>query len=307
MIEKRSEMKTIVSVSLGSSSRDHSVTAGFCGEDFNIRRIGTDGDVEKAKALIRELDGKVDVFGMGGISLYLYGSNNKKYVLKSALPLAQAAVKTPMVDGSGLKNTMERNVVQYMRDEVGVPLAGKKVFLVCAMDRFGMAEAFSEMGCEMIFGDMMFALGIPVPIRSLKSLHRLASFLMPIVSRLPLKALYPSGKNQDSIVPKFTRYYEEADIIAGDFLYIRKHLPDRLDGKIIVTNTVTAADVSLLKQRGAKLLLTSTPVLEGRSFGTNVMEAVVVSLLGKAPGEITQDEYRQILKEDAFRHRVEYF
>lgn len=300
-------MKKIVSVSLGSASRDHSVTAHIGGEDFEIQRIGTNGDMQKAVALIQSLDGKVDVFGMGGISFYVYGRNNKRYTLKAALPIAQAARKTPIVDGSGMKDTLERNVVTYLQDALHVPLAGKKVLLVCAMDRFGMAEAFCRLGAQPIFGDLIFVLGIPLPLYKLSALHLLAGMLMPVVSRLPLKALYPTGQKQEEQVPKFTRYYEQADIIAGDYLYIKKYMPKDMQGKIIVTNTVTQKDVDMLRTRGVRMLLTSTPELDGRSFGTNVMEAVAVALLGKRPEEITMEDYGRILAQEGFRHRVECF
>jgi hypothetical protein len=300
-------MKRIVSVSLGSSSRDHRVVTKICGEDFLIERIGTDGDYEKAIALVRELDGKVDAFGMGGISLYLYGRNNHRYILNSAIPILKAAQKTPMADGSGLKNTLERHVVRYLKDELGIPLEQKTVFMVCGMERLGMAETFSQMGCNTIYGDFMFALDLPIPIRTLKGLHRVAAALMPVVRRLPLKALYPSGQSQDTNVPKYEKYYNRADIIAGDFLYIKKHLPLSIPGKIIVTNTVTAKDVEMLRERGAKLLVTSTPELEGRSFGTNVMEAAASALIGKRPEDITAEEYQTILSQGSFEHRVVYF
>ena len=70
-------MKHVVSISLGSSSRNHSVEAEFLGEKFKIERIGTDGDKKKAIQLIEELDGKVDAFGMGGIDYICIGK--KKY------------------------------------------------------------------------------------------------------------------------------------------------------------------------------------------------------------------------------------
>ena len=43
-------MKRVVSVSLGSSKRDKKVQATFFGEDFEIERVGADGDVEKVQA-----------------------------------------------------------------------------------------------------------------------------------------------------------------------------------------------------------------------------------------------------------------
>src|SRR5690554_6401058 len=127
---------------------------------------------------------------MGGISLYLYGKNNRRYILKSALPMIGAVVKTPMVDGSGLKNSLEANVVRYLKEGLGIPLEKMKVFMVCGMERLGMAEAFSRLGSSMVYGDIMFAVGISIPIKTLKGLHRIATLLMPIVGRLPLKMLY---------------------------------------------------------------------------------------------------------------------
>ena len=214
-------MKRIVSVSLGSSSRDHHVMTKIGDEEFLIERIGTDGDYGKAIAMIRELDGKVDAFGMGGISIYLYGKDNRRYILKSALPILKAAGSTPMTDGSGLKNTLERHVVRYLKEELHIPLERQTVLMVCGMERLGMAETFSRMGCRTIYGDFMFVLDMPIPIYTLEGLHRAASVLMPVIRRLPLKMLYPSGSSQEVNVPKYETYYNRADIIAGDFLYIK--------------------------------------------------------------------------------------
>jgi len=41
-----------------------------------------------------------------------------------------------------------------------------------------------------------------------------------------------------------------------------------------LTNTTTSENVEELKKRGVSLLITTTPVIEGRSFGTNVLEGV---------------------------------
>jgi hypothetical protein len=126
-------MKRIVSVSLGSSTRNHHVVVRIGQEDYSIERIGTDGSYDKAIELIKELDGKADAFGMGGISMYLYGRNHRRYIMRSALPLLKTAQKTPMVDGSGLKNTLERHVVQYLKEELGINLKEKTVLVVCGI------------------------------------------------------------------------------------------------------------------------------------------------------------------------------
>lgn len=289
-------MKRIVSVSLGSSKRDHAFETDFMGESFRIERIGTDGDWDKAIQLIRDLDGKIDAFGMGGIDLYVQ-LGSKRYVIKDAKKLMVEARKTPMVDGSGLKNTLERKCVLDIQKDGIYDLQGKKVLMVCGIDRFGMAEAFEEVGARLTVGDLIYAVGVPIPMHSLKTLRIVGSLLAPIIVRLPFDMLYPTGEKQEVIIPKYSKYYYNADVIAGDFIYIRRYLPERLDGKIIVTNTTTHDDLILLKERGVSKVITTTPDMGGRSFGTNVIEALMVSLISKPLDQIRPEDYYDMLKE----------
>src|SRR5699024_2362906 len=163
------------------------------------------------------------------------------------------------------------------------------------MDRVGLAEAYNAYGSKMLNVDLMFALGVPVPIYNTKTLHSIADIIMPVVCRLPFRMLYPTGNGQNITVERFKRYYNQADIIAGDFLYIKKHMPIYMSGKIVVTNTVTKEDIADLIERGVDLLITSTPALDGSSFGTNVLEAIVVCLSEKLPDELGLDGFREIV------------
>lgn len=298
-------MKRIVSVSVGSSKRDHTAEIEIFGEKFIIERIGTDGDFKKALQMIKDLDGKVDAFGMGGIDLYVYGGN-KRYIIKDAIPFKKAAQKTPIVDGSGLKNTLERKVIRYLAENGIIDFKGRKVLMTCAMDRFGMAQAFVQEGADLTIGDFIFLLDIPIPLKSLKVLYFLAAILAPIVVKLPFSIIYPVGKEQEVIKDKHSKYYRNAEIIAGDYLFIKKYMPVDMKGKIIITNTVTAEDVKLMKERGVELLVTTTPELNGRSFGTNVMEAVLVCIAGKAPEDMTPEDYNTLLDKIGFKPRIEY-
>jgi hypothetical protein len=78
-----------------------------------------------------------------------------------------------------------------------------------------------------------------------------------------------------------------------------------MSGKSIITNTVTAEDVDMLRKRGLSTLITTTPEMDGRSFGTNVMEALIVALLKKMPEEITDDEINGLLDRLNFKPRIE--
>lgn len=296
-------MKRIVSVSLGSSKRDHRVSLSILGEEIIIERIGTDGDLNKAIEKIKELDGKVSAIGLGGIDLYFI-IGNKRYVVRDALKMARSAVKTPVVDGSLIKETLERRTVMLLNDILPGGVKGKNVLLPSAVDRFGMAETFHKLGAKILIGDLMFALGIPIPLYSIKLLKLLAYILLPILTKLPFYMLYPVGEKQEENTPKFTNYFNWADIIAGDFIYIKKYMPQRLEGKVIFTNTVTPKDKELLKERGVRYLITTTPELEGRSFGTNVLEGFLIAMKDK---KLPQESDAEFLERIGFKPRVEMF
>ena len=297
-------MKKIVSVSLGSSTRDHRAVVDLLGEAFDISREGVDGKLDAAIKRVEELDGKVDAIGLGGIDVYLY-AGSKRYALRDGLRLLNAAKTTPVVDGSGLKNTLERNAVRFMQDELKIDLRGKKVLMVSALDRFGMAQALVDAGADVLFGDFIFALDKDIAVRDLKTFEEMAEKYLPDACKLPFQFFYPTGKKQEKPPqPKYPQYYEEADIIAGDFHFMRQFMPDRLDGKIVLTNTVTQANIDELRERGVAMLITTTPDFEGRSFGTNVIEAALLAILGKKWEDVSASDYERVLHELHLKPRV---
>lgn len=284
-------MKRAVSISLGSSSRDKRVVISLAGEEISIERIGTDGDVERARRLYQELDGKVDAFGVGGTDLG-FTVAGRYYPLHSSRKLISGVQQTPVVDGEGVRNVTERRVAELIEREIGEEVQPKRVMFPSAVDRYAMLLSFVEHGYDVLIGDLGFALGLPIAIRSLRTFHLLVRVLLPVLSHLPIEWLYPTGEKQERIEPKFEGWYNWATVIAGDCLYIKRHMPERLDGKVIVTNTTTEADVELFRGRGVRYLVTSTPRLEGRSFGTNVMEAALVAVAGQGR-RLTEDELEE--------------
>lgn len=297
-------MKKIVSVSLGSSTRDHRATLPLLGEEFDISREGVDGKLDAALARVRELDGRVDAIGLGGIDVYLY-AGSKRFALRDGVRLLESAKITPVVDGSGLKNTLERKAVDFMQRELGITLRNKHVLMVSALDRFGMAQAFVDAGADVLFGDFIFALDKDMPVKGLREFEALAEKYLPDACKLPFQFFYPTGKKQEKPPqPKYPQYYEQAEIIAGDFHFMRQFMPDRLDGKIILTNTVTQANLDELAARGVKTLITTTPDFDGRSFGTNVLEAALLAILGKEWADVTPADYERLLGELNLAPRV---
>jgi len=298
-------MKRAVSISIGSSKRNKAVQVTLLGQKVSIERIGMDGDMEAAALKYKELDGTVDAFGVGGADLGAL-ADGKWYPLYSVRPMVRFIEKTPLVDGGGLKNTLENKAPAFIDQKIGeyINARGRKALVTVGVDRWGLSKAFSEAGYETVYGDLMFGLDIPIAIHKLSSLKTVAALLMPIAGRLPFEMLYPTGEKQEQRTPKWGKYYDWATVIAGDCHYIKRFMPDALTGKVIVTNTTTPEDVAEFKKAGVKYLVTTTPVLEGRSFGTNMMEAALVAASGKGR-PLTWDELSEMIEKLNFEPQIQ--
>jgi len=284
-------MKHVVSVSLGSRKGDFTREIVIDGAVISLERRGVDGDYDRAMQMVHELDGNVDAIGLGGIDITIWVAG-KPFTVGDGRRLADAAHITPVVDGSGLKNTLERQVVGDLASQ-GRIKPESRVLMVSAMDRFGMAEAFVALGCPCVFGDLIFNIGLDFALTSLPELDQLAEKYRKRLLTVPFRMLYPTGAAQDEKLAdaRFARYYEEADIIAGDGHLILRHMPEFLPNKGVLTTTTRPHTLQRYIDAGVDWVATSTPDLGGVSSGTNLMEATLVALIGKPPHEITHAEY----------------
>jgi len=298
-------MKRAVSISIGSSKRNKKVEVTLLGEKISIERIGTDGDMEAAALKYQELDGTVDAFGVGGGDLGII-VDSKYYVFHSVKPMVRFIKKTPVVDGSGLRNTLEKKAAPFILEKLGdyINKMGKTALVMTGSDRWGLTRSFLDAGFECTFGDMLFSLEIPIVLHTAKQIKFFAALLLPLATRLPFNWIYPVGEKQEERKPKFPQYFKAVTVVAGDCHYIKRYMPDDMKGKIVVTNTTTPEDVELFRKCGVKYLITTTPVLDGRSFGTNMMEAALVAISGKNR-PLTWPEYDELLAKLNFEPQLQ--
>jgi hypothetical protein len=291
-------VKKVLSISVGSPSRDHTTVVNFLGQEIEISRQGTNGDFKKALALYKKYDGMVDAFGVGGTEFYLL-VGKRKYYFREGKTIRKAIHISKVGDGNGIKSIMSMRAMTALEAHLqkeGRTLKGMKALKTNAVDRYGMAEALVNAGCNVVFGDFMFTLGVPLAVHKLSTVRLVAALLLPVATQLPFSWFYPLGSEQDKAPKtKWGKYFEEATLIAGDFVQIRQNMPEDLHGKIIVTNTTTAKNVEELQKRGVNILVTTTPRLEGRSFGTNVMEATLLALMDKPQNEVQSTDFIDIL------------
>jgi len=255
--------------------------------------------------LLREADHDpgVDAVALGGIDL-LWEIEGKKYVVRQARSLADLVKNKPVVCGFGLKTTLEVKIARELFEE-GHLTVDHRVLFMSLTERYAMGRLFWDQGCPMIFGDLLFTIGIPLPIRSLRTGRSLARILLPLARQMPIRFFYPQGQKQEVRTPKYAKYFSWADVLAGDFLLIRKFAPDDLTGKVVITNTTTDEDRSMLTRAGVHKLIATTPRIQGRTFGANVLEGLVAAVLAKEGKDPLPENYPDVLDRHPLRPAIE--
>jgi len=277
------------------------------GHHFHVRREGTNGDFNLLKRRLVELDNDPDIaaIGLGGIDLFLNAAD-RTYWFRETKPLKKLVRNKALVDGSGLKGVVEADTVRYLKDELNLEITDKKILVTSAVDRWGLAMAFYDSDANTDFGDLYYVLGIRKILQSRKVLTRAVRIAAPIAINLPFSWLYPSGSDHNSQPTRHAwtdRLYHDYDIIAGDFKYITKYMPPELEGIWVITNTTTEADIEFLRERGVGKLITTTPRLKGRSFGTNVMEALLVASVDETKA-LSPERYLELMEEFDLRPSI---
>ncbi|GAB4216317.1 MAG: hypothetical protein OHK0022_57310 [Roseiflexaceae bacterium] len=283
-------MKRIVSISLGSSQRDYHFISTLLGQRIEVRRIGTNGDVARAAKLVREHDGRADAIGLGGLTpVFRVGA--ARYPHHEAIHIAAGAQRTPVVDGGGMKATLERWAVQQAGRMLHGAFSYRRILVTSGLEHYPLAQALAQYDAELRFGDPIFQLRLPfLPTpRTLAQLAFYAATTLPITALLPYRVLHPAGLGKEGHDPRAEGLFRWANVVAGDFAYIRRFAPHDLRGKLILTDDPSPEEIADLRERGVATLVTMTPPLcQERPFvAADVLEALAVAVMecGALPQE----------------------
>ena len=131
-------MRKILSISVGSSSRNHVTEQEFLGQVCRLERRGTDGDFDRAVALYAELDGTVDAFGVGGAEFFLE-VGKRRYYFRDCRRISRAVQKSKIGDGNGVKGLLAKRALADLEEHLqreGKTLRGLPALKTNAVDRY---------------------------------------------------------------------------------------------------------------------------------------------------------------------------
>ncbi|MBK8798447.1 MAG: serine carboxypeptidase [Anaerolineales bacterium] len=300
-------MKRIAVIHLDDVMYDEVVH--FLGQELEIYHRGCNGDVEQARALIAEQDGKVDAIGLEGLPSQLHlGSVHRSHEVGATLP--GAASQTPVVDGGGIRPGLERwAVILADRAQPGI-FAEKRVLMTPGLNHSGLVQALARHTRAIHYADPIVYFGMPdVPLVGARSTLEQAA--MPTLEQLkdaPFRRLMPLPGSPGHV--RAAEPFQKADVIAGDIGAIRRYAPDRLAHKTVVVEWAEQADVDDLRRRGVSIIVTLMPSLDpGDNLGrwsAATVEAVLVALRRDPNQPLSEDTYLDLMADIQWTPGIRY-
>ncbi len=136
-------MKTVVGISLGAGDQDFEFSARFLGQQFNVRRLGTNGSTAKAVKLLKHWEQHADAIGLGVVKdSYTVGS--RRYVEKDSTRMKSAVTRIPVTTGGRLSDILQEWALRHVQVKLGDYFNNAKVLFFSGMTNYKLALAMSE-------------------------------------------------------------------------------------------------------------------------------------------------------------------
>jgi predicted amino acid dehydrogenase len=288
---------------------DETAAIALLGQNIQVRRLGCGGDLDRAHALLAEYDGKVDAIALEGMPIGLRLGPAQQLHAAGAR-LAHVPTRTPVVDGGGVRDLLERwGVMLADRAQPGI-FSHRRVLMVPGLNHSGLAHALSRRAHDLRYADpeIFFALpGLPGVGRRW-TLQRAAAPTLDQLKQAPFQLLAPRAGPPAR--PRDAAPFAWADVLAGDSAAIRRYAPDTLRKKIVVVETASQEDVDDLRRRGVSVLVTLLPMLEGSErlagWSAATVEALLAALRPRPDAPLAEDTYLDLLADLRWAPAIRY-
>ncbi|NMT65099.1 dehydrogenase [Marinobacter orientalis] len=305
-------MKTVVSISHGSSEYDYDLETGFLGQPFRIIRIGTDGDLDRAEAALESVHSQADAIGLSMIDDH-YEVGRERLEHPDTARLEACVPDKPVTTGAGLRAILQEWAVRHTQTELGHFFDNARVLFMNGKAGYRIAKALSEHTDNLFFADPYTDFGVPRLLTSLKQLETFTALTAPVMFRpaavktvetLLRTPLYRLGEGL--VKGALHHAVSESHVIVGAIADLENFTHKELDGKTVITSRVTDSALDWMRSRHVAMVVDYSPWLEGRPVGVNVMEAMISAALSRTPGQLGPDDYLDVIQSLGIEPRILY-
>jgi predicted amino acid dehydrogenase len=299
---------TIVNVSLGPSDRDFDEQVRLFDRDFQLIRVGTDGDVERAEELVREWAERADAIAVSGIrdarTAGLYDGE-----LAAIERVINAADAIPVTNGHALRDVLQEWTIRHTQADMPGFFNNARIVVFGGMNHFRTARILNEFTDNLQFADPLLRLGLPSLLDSYPALELFARAGTWPVSKVPdqLKSpvLAPGRRLNHTIVRKAVR---ECDVVVATYDELMSFGVEDLAGKTVVTSAISDDRLEELRSRGVDMVLDDAPQPFEIDEPLNVaaLEAMMLAVASASAGSLTDDDLLDMIVSAGLEPRVLY-
>jgi predicted amino acid dehydrogenase len=280
-------MKEIIKIAYGPSSENYDAHFSFQNEDYRLKRLGVDANVDLALHLLKTYRHECDVFAVAGFPPILK-IGRETIIHPVYQQLRVAAGRTPVADGTQLRKTSFLWALKSLLKREPHLLSQKKIGFFCGIFQADFLHFFEEHTSHLVFADLYFSLGIPKLMHSSRQLAKSMGRLTPALMKVSLGKKFT--KDYDSLIFRtpLMREFHRCDvyIIHKSQLDYVKLWP--LEGKTVIVDSLDRFTKDKLLAAGAGRIISCFPEFPAHpEIGCAALEALFLS---HQPDHVLDDE-----------------
>lgn len=297
-------MKKVVGITLGSSKKDFEFTTEFLGQEYSVKRLGTDGDTAKAWELMRRYQARADVIGLGEVDDH-YRIGTRTMENKTTRELLHVVTRVPATTGAALRRLLQVRALHHVQKELGNYFNNNLVLFLSGMRNYDLAVAMSEYTKNLTFADPVFQTGSLLMLNSISQLELYARGSELLLNNMPGQIL---GNSLTMLKNKrVATEVAKSHVIVGTFAEIKAVANSKnLKGKTLITSAIDDDRLEFFKQHEVNLVIDVSPKLFDKVCGSYILEAMILAKLNKDPHEISDDDLHEIITELDIKPRLLY-
>ncbi len=219
--------------------------------------------------------------------------------------MTAAVTRVPVTTGGRLNDILQEWALRHVQNKLGDYFNNARVLFFSGRTNYKLALAMSEYTANLQFADPLLQLGVPKMLTSLDMLELYASGARHVLDWAPASLMTSAPVRQWT---KFIlrRALRDATVVVAPVHELDGFGAEELAGKTIVTSTVNDQRIARFKEKGVHLVIDGSPLLFDHVLGPSLLDAMIIAATDKAPDEILEDDYLEIIESLALEPRVIY-
>ena len=295
----------VVNVSLSSSERDYDEQVTFLARPFRLVRVGSDGDADTARELVRAWATQADVIALTGLrearAVGIF--DGEPEVLEQ---VRAAAGEVPVVDGHILHDVLQEWAIRQVDNEMPGYFSNARTVVLGGVNHDRTTRVLKEFTQNLEFADPLLRFDLPATFDANPLLGLAAKAAAWPISQLPAPIKTPITSPGHKLSHALARQAARTcDVVVASFEELVGFGLEDLAGKTLISAGISAERLADLGSRGVDMVLDTVPQPFEVTVNAGVLEAMMVAVAPSEEG-LTNDDLLEMIVSAGLEARTLY-